>query len=409
MLEGEHTFTTITVRSGAVLRVRSAREGGLGWLRLRANVITVESGGLIDATGAGPFGQSGQDGGAPPGETGGVAGPAGGGGGHVKPGDTGRDEACFPMVLAGPAFVTQSQTSTLPGAAGGGVPLVTPAPQPSSRGGSGGGVVLIQAGSLVLHGTLSARGEDGLTFGDPAQPAQSFSSGGGAGGTIRLSAGRYEGAGTLDVRGGSTSGPRPGGGGSGGRVVVDALSAVGLGYTVLVDGGVTGACPTMTDRLGEYFVNVVVDPCPDLDNDGELAASCGAVGGADCDDTDPLVRPGNVVELCDGVDNDCNGSVDDGADVSCFVGASCELGACVLPEVDAGPPGETPARPARLEYVGACSAAPGARDATTRGVAALALFGLGLGPVLFLRRSRARERARRDHERGERTRARRRG
>jgi hypothetical protein len=204
------------------------------------------------------------------------------------------------------------------------------------------------------------------------------------------------------VRGGSTSGPRPGGGGSGGRVIVDALSATGLGYSVLVDGGVTGACPTMTDRLGEYFVNVVVDPCPDRDNDGVLSAACGATGGADCDDTDPLVRPGNVTELCDGVDNDCNGSVDDGADAACPVGASCELGVCVLPEVDAGPPGELPARPARLEYVGACSASrasDGTTGGTTRGVAALALLGLGLGPVLVLRRMRAQRRRGRDDER----------
>jgi hypothetical protein len=31
----------------------------------------------------------------------------------------------------------------------------------------------------------------------------------------------------------------------------------------------------------------------------------------DCDDSNPNVYPGNY-EVCDGVDNDCNGAVDDG-------------------------------------------------------------------------------------------------
>ncbi len=41
----------------------------------------------------------------------------------------------------------------------------------------------------------------------------------------------------------------------------------------------------------------------DRDRDGSLA-------GEDCDDRDPRVLPG-AVELCDGIDNDCNGLVDD--------------------------------------------------------------------------------------------------
>jgi hypothetical protein len=59
-----------------------------------------------------------------------------------------------------------------------------------------------------------------------------------------------------------------------------------------------------------------VDEIFDLDGDGYLAdeASCRALGGpVDCDDTRDSVHPG-ADELCDGVDNDCSGFVDDDAD-----------------------------------------------------------------------------------------------
>ena len=45
----------------------------------------------------------------------------------------------------------------------------------------------------------------------------------------------------------------------------------------------------------------------DDDDDGAIASAC---GGTDCDDADASARPGNV-ETCDGIDNDCNGQIDD--------------------------------------------------------------------------------------------------
>ena len=56
----------------------------------------------------------------------------------------------------------------------------------------------------------------------------------------------------------------------------------------------------------------------DLDNDGFRGPRAGYAPGEpgacgdDCDDTSPLAYPGGQ-ELCDGLDNDCNGIVDDGA------------------------------------------------------------------------------------------------
>ena len=47
--------------------------------------------------------------------------------------------------------------------------------------------------------------------------------------------------------------------------------------------------------------------CEDLDGDGFSAAHC---GGPDCDDADPSIRP-RAVELCDDIDQDCDGSLFD--------------------------------------------------------------------------------------------------
>ena len=78
--------------------------------------------------------------------------------------------------------------------------------------------------------------------------------------------------------------------------------------------------------------------CEDGDGDGFVAALC---GGDDCDDTDPAVFPG-ADEWCNGVDDDCDGTVDEDdaldadtwyqdADGDSFGDAGAPLAACDQP------------------------------------------------------------------------------
>src|SRR5690554_6057115 len=51
----------------------------------------------------------------------------------------------------------------------------------------------------------------------------------------------------------------------------------------------------------------VIDPACDKDNDGALSYEC---GGLDCDDNDPTRFP-DQFEICNGIDDNCNGLVDE--------------------------------------------------------------------------------------------------
>ncbi len=69
-------------------------------------------------------------------------------------------------------------------------------------------------------------------------------------------------------------------------------------------------------------------PCQDEDQDNYKSASC---GGDDCDDSNPDVHPG-AQETCNGVDDNCDGKIDEGLECSsgCNCSSSGKTGAGVL-------------------------------------------------------------------------------
>jgi len=93
----------------------------------------------------------------------------------------------------------------------------------------------------------------------------------------------------------------------------DALAAIFPGATPSCDDGTDADCDGNNDN--------------DVDEDGFADDSC---GGSDCNDAEDSAYPG-ATELCDGLDNDCNGSIDD--DIAFDSDADGQLSAALCPGV----------------------------------------------------------------------------
>ena len=284
LLSGERHFTAVSVINRGSIDVAPYNgSADTGWLHLIADSVTVESNSTIDGRWAGYRGGYRSRG----------EGPGGGprdstytsGGGYGGRGDEGLSGCHSSSGLGGRPYGTAGGDDIQPGSGAGG----------SARfaGGNGGGSIRIDAAVLDIQGQLLVDGEHGTD-----------GTGGGAGGGILLFADSGSVSGTMSAVGGHGSGgggyAGGGGGGGGGRIKVFHGGVDLTGASVLVNGG-DGDCNYHEPDPGTYHEEVV-----DTDRDGD---GYRWVDG-DCDDWDAAISPGQP-EVVDGLDNDCDGDVDE--------------------------------------------------------------------------------------------------
>ncbi len=232
---GEYRFDAMTVRNGArvvapdqVMALDFEAKSGEMWLPSKTvvrnltirngasvmaagevldltvtEVLTIDSGGLLSATGKGYPGAatSSAQGGAPAGVTGSTSDTGGSHGGPGAAHDGGTAGATYDSVY-------------LPYQAGGG------GSYESLPGGAGGGVLVLKVGELVLNGTIASRG-------DKRGNVYPNRGGAGAGGSIVIDAGIVRGSGLIDASGGDNEACEWwSGAGGGGRVALYAGSLV---------------------------------------------------------------------------------------------------------------------------------------------------------------------------------------
>lgn len=92
------------------------------------------------------------------------------------------------------------------------------------------------------------------------------------------------------------------------------------------EGGAGGVEGGAAEGSGERRCLPIADSCTPVfctDEDGDGYGRGRDCLGLDCDDENPDVHVGVTLDLCDGVDNNCNGTIDEG-----FEPAACGEGAC---------------------------------------------------------------------------------
>jgi hypothetical protein len=84
-----------------------------------------------------------------------------------------------------------------------------------------------------------------------------------------------------------------------------------------------GAAPNDTGVVRPDGPTPNYDPNCDLDSDGVMTIGCtvGTTVGTDCDDRNPNINPERP-EVCDSVDNNCNGQVNEGVECAIFAHTS---------------------------------------------------------------------------------------
>ncbi|WP_228852014.1 MopE-related protein [Aegicerativicinus sediminis] len=105
----------------------------------------------------------------------------------------------------------------------------------------------------------------------------------------------------------------------------DADEAINPGAAEVCD-GVDNDCDGQIDEDGDtlYYVDADNDTYGDINDSGTLFCSDPGTGWSlsndDCNDADEAINPG-AAEVCDGVDNDCDGQIDEDGDTLYYVDA----------------------------------------------------------------------------------------
>jgi MYXO-CTERM domain-containing protein len=142
-----------------------------------------------------------------------------------------------------------------------------------------------------IQGAIISNGSNGANHGNDA-------AGGGAGGGILIEAGILNCTGTLQAQGGNGAIVDDAGGGGGGGVLKQFYDSLSSLCSMDVSGGTTSRGAT----AGAVGINSSAQF--DYDGDGFTSTD------GDCDVSDATVYPGGI-EFCDGIDNDCDGTVDE--------------------------------------------------------------------------------------------------
>lgn len=106
-------------------------------------------------------------------------------------------------------------------------------------------------------------------------------------------------------------------------------------------------CPARFDCVTSFSDSIPMPVCAPVgerccvDDDGDLHGDGVGCLGLDCDDSDPETHASST-EACDGADNDCNGTVDDGDPATMcprgehVAAAACVSGSCAIAECEPG-------------------------------------------------------------------------
>lgn len=105
---------------------------------------------------------------------------------------------------------------------------------------------------------------------------------------------------------------------------------------------------TITKKITEGYTGEC-RPCTDQDDDG-LAVEGGDCGPIDCNDSNPAISPG-ATEVCDDLDNNCDGNIDEGLSVDADNDGHFPPDACSTPRDDCND-NEARVHPGALEICG---------------------------------------------------------